>query len=265
MRATKAPPRGPATRTTQVGQILFNEVQCSVCHTPTLTTAPEGTSLNGGQFVVDASLGGKTIHPYSDFLLHDVGTGDGIPVSPDHPETKNVIRTAPLWGLRTRNRLMHDGLSYTFNNATQRHEGQARSSKNAFNSHGRSEGRHLRLFGNLVKCQITLKFIHAHVPAVLNVAHIVYALAYNPLPARLVLVGEHDSEDAQGLRRVGGIGGAVLELRIVVVDLPEEPLSLEVEGAEVVLTVGVVRVGEGVIGAPFSNCGRLRKLSRGAN
>lgn len=134
MRATKAPPRGPATQTTQVGQNLFNEAQCSVCHTPTLTTAPEGTSLNGGQFVVDASLGGKKIHPYSDFLLHDVGTGDGIPASSDHPETKNMIRTAPLWGLRTRNRLMHDGLSYTFDNAIQRHEGQARSSKNAFNA-----------------------------------------------------------------------------------------------------------------------------------
>ena len=58
--------------------------------------------------------------------------------------------------------------------------------------------------------------------------------------AALVLVGEHHGEDAQGLRRVGGVGRVVLCLRIVVVDLPEEPLSLEVEGAEVVLAVGVV-------------------------
>ena len=64
---------------------------------------------------VDAALGSKIIHPYSDFLLHDVGTGDGIPVQPteEYRETAPRIRTAPLWGLRTRNRLMHDGVSFT--------------------------------------------------------------------------------------------------------------------------------------------------------
>jgi CxxC motif-containing protein (DUF1111 family) len=67
------------------------------------------------------------IHPYSDFLLHDVGTGDGIPFlpTPEFAATASQIRTAPLWALRTRNRLMHDGLSFTRQEAIGRHAGQA--------------------------------------------------------------------------------------------------------------------------------------------
>lgn len=37
------------------------------------------------------------------------------------------IRTAPLWGLRMCNRLIHDGLSFTLTEAIQRHAGQATS------------------------------------------------------------------------------------------------------------------------------------------
>ena len=90
-------------------------------------TAEAGTSINGGAMTVDAALGSKMIHPYSDFLLHDVGTGDGIPIQPteEYRETAPRIRTAPLWGLRTRNRLMHDGVSFTKEEAILRHAGQA--------------------------------------------------------------------------------------------------------------------------------------------
>ncbi len=67
------------------------------------------------------------IHPYSDFLLHDIGTGDGIPFlpTPEFAGTASQIKTAPLWALRTRNRLMHDGLSLTQEEAIERHAGQA--------------------------------------------------------------------------------------------------------------------------------------------
>jgi CxxC motif-containing protein (DUF1111 family) len=77
--------------------------------------------------VVPRALGNKVIHPYSDFLLHDIGTGDGIPVLPgaEHAGTATQMRTAPLWALRTRNRLMHDGLSFTKPEAIRRHNGQA--------------------------------------------------------------------------------------------------------------------------------------------
>jgi CxxC motif-containing protein (DUF1111 family) len=127
MRATKAPSRGPITNAVQAGEQVFSRIGCAVCHVASLTTAPAGTSINGGALVVGKALGDKTIHPYSDFLLHDVGTGDGIPIQPteEFAGTANRIRTAPLWGLRTRNRLMHDGLSFTRQEAILRHAGQA--------------------------------------------------------------------------------------------------------------------------------------------
>ena len=97
-------------------------------------TAPPGTRINGGQFVVPEALGNKIIHPYSDFLLHDVGTGDGIPVlpTPEYAATANQMRTAPLWALRTRNRLMHDGVTFTKQEAILRHAGQATSVTNRY-------------------------------------------------------------------------------------------------------------------------------------
>jgi CxxC motif-containing protein (DUF1111 family) len=127
MRSTKAPSRGPITPDVEAGERWFREVGCATCHTPALVTAPPGTAINGGEFVVPEALGNKRIHPYSDFLLHDIGTGDGIPLLPgaEYAGTANQLRTAPLWGLRTRNRLMHDGLTFTKQEAIARHRGQA--------------------------------------------------------------------------------------------------------------------------------------------
>lgn len=127
MRATNAPPRDTVlagTPDAQAGQQLFSQIGCNICHVTSLTTAPAGTVINGGAFTVPAALGNKTIHPYSDFLLHNVGTGDGI-VQNGPPDTANKMRTAPLWGVRTRDRLMHDGESLTRNDAILRHFGEA--------------------------------------------------------------------------------------------------------------------------------------------
>jgi CxxC motif-containing protein (DUF1111 family) len=127
MRATNAPPIDPvqmATTSAQNGQRLFNAIGCAVCHVTSITTAPPGTVINGGAFTVPAALGNKVIHPYSDFLLHNVGTGDGI-VQNGPNNTANKMRTAPLWGLRTRPRLMHDLQSFTRNDAVLRHGGEA--------------------------------------------------------------------------------------------------------------------------------------------
>ncbi len=108
------------------GETIFKGIGCAVCHTDTSHTVPPGTPINGGTYTVPAAIGNRVFHPYSDFLVHDIGTGDGIPVTPDLPATANKVRTAPLWGLRTRNRLMHDGLTFTNNEAILRHAGQAR-------------------------------------------------------------------------------------------------------------------------------------------
>ena len=107
-------------------------------------TTPDGvvaysashTLINGGTFRIPFALGNKVFHPYSDFLAHDIGTGDGIPVlpGPEYADTRVLIRTAPLWALRTRNRLMHDGLSFTKQEAIQRHDNQGAGARDRYNA-----------------------------------------------------------------------------------------------------------------------------------
>jgi len=134
MRSTKAPGVDEALAATadaQAGRRIFDGIGCATCHTPTIVTSPPGTLINGGALKVAESLGNKVIHPFSDFLLHDVGTGDGI-VQNGGQSTRNKIRTAPLWGLRLRGRLMHDQLSFSLEDAIRRHGNQASSSRKRF-------------------------------------------------------------------------------------------------------------------------------------
>jgi CxxC motif-containing protein (DUF1111 family) len=147
IRATKAPApdaqlAGGAV--VQQGRALFEKIGCATCHVAALTTAPAGTKINGGTFTIPTALGSVTFHPWGDFLMHDVGTGDGIlQTIPEHygrkvfqqmsgylskqdfESSRNKIRTAPLWGVRLRPRLMHDGASLTFLDAIARHHGEA--------------------------------------------------------------------------------------------------------------------------------------------
>jgi CxxC motif-containing protein (DUF1111 family) len=134
MAATRAPGRqSPLPAAAVRGDSLFNSVGCAVCHTRTLQTAAPGTSINGGAFAVPTALGNKIIHPFSDFALHDIGTGDGI-VQNAGQSSANQIRTAPLWGIRARNRFMHEGLNVNITEVIQLHAGQATAARNAFNS-----------------------------------------------------------------------------------------------------------------------------------
>ncbi len=147
MRATKAPARDAQLAETPLakkGSDLFDKIGCATCHVRALTTAVGGTKINGGTFTIPDALARKTFHPYGDFLLHDVGTGDGIVMAmPEHygrnmyqiqwknlslesfASTQNKVRTAPLWGVRLRPQLMHDGRSVTLRHAILRHGGEA--------------------------------------------------------------------------------------------------------------------------------------------
>jgi len=134
VRGTMVPPRDTvlaATPAALAGQRLFRQLGCNVCHREAITTAPVGTVINGGMFTVPEALGDKVIHPFSDFLLHDIGTGDGI-VQVGPQDTANKLRTAPLWGVRTKARFMHDLGSLSFENAIRRHEGEAREASRGF-------------------------------------------------------------------------------------------------------------------------------------
>ena len=147
MRSTEAPPRGPIDSDVTAGEVVFDSIGCVTCHTDSFTTAAPGTSLNGGTFIVDSNLGSKTIHPYGDFLMHDINTGDGI-VQNGGSGTRNQIRTAPLWGLRTRTRLMHDGQSLTIQDAILRHGNQAASTVTSFNALSATDTANLLKFLN---------------------------------------------------------------------------------------------------------------------
>jgi CxxC motif-containing protein (DUF1111 family) len=147
VRATKAPARDSQLASgaaAKKGSALFEKIGCATCHVEALTTAPAGTKINAGTFTIPAALGSVTFYPYGDFLMHDVGTGDGIlQATPEHygrkvfrimsdymskqdfEGSRNKMRTAPLWGVRLRPRLMHDGASLTFRDAILRHRGEA--------------------------------------------------------------------------------------------------------------------------------------------
>jgi CxxC motif-containing protein (DUF1111 family) len=137
-------PSSTSSAVAKKGYGLFDKIGCVTCHVETLTTAPAGTKINGGTFTIPVALGSITFHPYGDFLMHDVGTGDGILQATrehygnkvfqmmsgylskqDFESSRNKIRTAPLWGVRLRPRLMHDGASPTFRDAILRHRGEA--------------------------------------------------------------------------------------------------------------------------------------------
>ncbi|MGB8592657.1 MAG: di-heme oxidoredictase family protein, partial [Candidatus Acidiferrales bacterium] len=143
IRATKAPARDSVLASSSVartGNLFFDKIGCATCHVETLITAPAGTKIDGGTFTIPVALGSIAFHPYGDFLMHDVGTGDGILQATrehygnkvfqimsgylskqDFEATRNKIRTAPLWGVRLRPRLMHDAESLTLRDAILRH------------------------------------------------------------------------------------------------------------------------------------------------
>ena len=136
IRGMQAPPRDPnlvGTKEVRDGEALFKQVQCSICHVDQMTTVASGTALNGGTYIVSDAIGNKVFHPYSDFLLHDIGTGDGI-VQGGPQDTQHKLRTQVLWGLRTKPRFMHDLTSPSLQSAIQRHGVEASGSLSQFNA-----------------------------------------------------------------------------------------------------------------------------------
>ena len=97
-----------------VGETIFQNVGCQSCHTPVLTTAPSKNPV----------FDRKPVRLYSDLLLHDIGTGDGIEQA---AVAADEIRTPALWGLRFRRPLLHDGTSPTIDDAMLKHGGEATS------------------------------------------------------------------------------------------------------------------------------------------
>jgi CxxC motif-containing protein (DUF1111 family) len=101
--------RGLVDDTVRDGERIFQAVGCAACHVPALATGPSTNPL----------FNRKSVPLFSDLLLHDIGTGDGIPQAAASPEE---IRTPALWGLRLRRPLLHDGSAATIEDAIDRHQ-----------------------------------------------------------------------------------------------------------------------------------------------
>jgi CxxC motif-containing protein (DUF1111 family) len=112
MKFLAPPDRGPIGERAVRGETVFQSIGCASCHVPVLTT---GRNSNP---VFDR----RSVALYSDLLLHDVGTGDGIEQSSAAP---NEIRTPALWGLRFRRPLLHDGSAANPEQAVLRHGNEA--------------------------------------------------------------------------------------------------------------------------------------------
>ncbi len=100
------------------GEKVFAAIGCGVCHYAGFVARSRIDAING-----------KRVGAYSDFLLHDIGTADGIAQGNARP---NELRTTPLWGLQESAPYLHDGSAATIQDAIKRHGNQAAASRKAF-------------------------------------------------------------------------------------------------------------------------------------
>jgi len=114
------------------GEKLFDQIACAKCHVQTYRTATTPIARPGQAAPMPAALLNREIHPYSDFLLHDMGStlNDGVSLGVAKP---GEYRTPPLWGLRFRlHQLLHDSRGSNPEQAIVFHGGEAARSRNAF-------------------------------------------------------------------------------------------------------------------------------------
>jgi len=112
----------PRDADARAGDALFTRFGCDGCHVRELVSGPSPIT----------ALSRKAYAPFSDFLLHDMGTlGDGFVEGDAQPRE---MRTAPLWGghLAGSGRLLHDGRASSFAEAIAEHAGQGAAARRAF-------------------------------------------------------------------------------------------------------------------------------------
>jgi CxxC motif-containing protein (DUF1111 family) len=111
--------RAPETAEVAEGERLFRAIGCGQCHVPELSTGPSNNPL----------FDRRPVRLFSDLLLHDIGTGDGI----EQADARgNEMRTPALWGLRYRRPLLHDGSAATAIHAVNKHTGEAEEVRRKF-------------------------------------------------------------------------------------------------------------------------------------
>lgn len=143
LKTLKAPvPRNSTTAEVTAGEELFSVIGCASCHRPEMKTG--NSSI--------AAIANKIFHPYTDLLLHDMGTGldDGYT---EGSATTSEWRTPPLWGLGLSKFsqggdyfLLHDGRARSIHEAISLHGGEAQSSNEKYQSLTETERKNLIRF-----------------------------------------------------------------------------------------------------------------------
>lgn len=129
------------------GEEMFYQAKCHLCHVTTLHTRPRGSALLNGTDL--PWLGNQTVHPYSDFLLHDMGSEImGVGLNDNYVSglaRGNEWRTTPLWGIGLQEKVnghtyfLHDGRARNFIEAIMWHGGEGEASKNLFKNMPKSD------------------------------------------------------------------------------------------------------------------------------
>lgn len=110
------------------GEKIFKAINCSGCHIPTIQTGVEVTLK---------AISNQRIHPYTDLLLHDMGTrlADN---RGDFRATGTEWKTPALWGIGLFEKTngvpfyLHDGRARTIEEAILWHGGEAQGSRDWF-------------------------------------------------------------------------------------------------------------------------------------
>ncbi len=127
--------RNPDDKQVQRGAKLFEQAQCAACHVPELQT---------GEFARYPALAHRTIHPYTDLLLHDMGE-KLADHRPDYLASGREWRTPPLWGIGLAKKVeplagfLHDGRARSLLEAVLWHDGEGAASTRAVKSMTKNE------------------------------------------------------------------------------------------------------------------------------
>lgn len=136
--ALLAPPgRGAITDQVRRGDAIFQKLECAVCHTAEMSSAPTVYVVDPDSpapklhYMEITALESKPVRAYSDFLLHKMGLGlaDGLP---QQGASGGEWRTTPLWGLRFKKFFLHDGRTQDLSEAILAHGGQAQEVTDKF-------------------------------------------------------------------------------------------------------------------------------------
>ena len=131
-RLSAPPTPAPATATTQVGQQVFNQIGCNMCHSPTISS---GSTFYG------TNLTNVPVNAFSDFLVHNMGIGLADQISQGVANGMQ-FRTAPLWGVGQRIFFLHDGRTSDLVQAIEAHHSQGSEANQVINNFNQLSGTH---------------------------------------------------------------------------------------------------------------------------